>query len=424
MGVKIFSKKVILNLCLIVILVGVFIFIDTGKDKTPISFDLVAQNLVSPVSLTESPDGTDRLFVVDRVGLVRIIDSNGNLLEEPLLDLREKMVELRPNFDERGLLGFALHPEFKDNGRVFVYYSIPLRLIGPKGWDHTSRISEFKVEGDKINLSSERILLEIDEPSFNHNGGHLSFGNDSYLYISVGDGGGSDDVGIGHSEKGNGQDTSTLLGKILRIDVDNGIPYAIPLDNPFVGKSGRDEIYAYGLRNSFSMSFDKETGRLFAGDVGQNLWEEVNIIEKGKNYGWNIMEGSHCFSTENPDEPLSECSKTGYYNESLIEPILEYNHSIGLSVIGGFVYGGEDIPKILGSYIFGDWSSSFNSPKGKIMIAEERSNKWVVIYSKEIESFVLGFGEDEDGEIYLLTSDSVGPTGNTGKVYKIVQKEK
>ncbi|MCR4327074.1 MAG: PQQ-dependent sugar dehydrogenase [Nanoarchaeota archaeon] len=419
----VFSKKVIYYLAVMAILIIVYLLVNPGgeEQKTQTGLELVAQNLVNPVYLTEAPDGTNRLFVVDRIGLVRVIDSEGVLLEEPFLDLRSNMVELRENFDERGLLGVAFHPDFKDNGKFFVYYSAPLRVAGPNEWDHTSRVSEFIVEGNRVNISSERIILEVDEPSFNHNGGQLAFGNDGYLYISLGDGGGADDVGLGHPALGNGQDTRTLLGSILRIDVNKGVPYSIPMDNPFVGKEGRDEVYAYGLRNPFRMSFDKETGRLFAGDVGQNLLEEINIIEKGKNYGWNIKEGTYCFSIESPSEPPLECPETGKNNEELVGPILEYNHSVGISVIGGFVYRGKEIPEIQGKYVFGDWSNSFTSPKGKIFVAEEKYGKWEVTSSKEINSFLLGFGEDDKNELYVLTSDSVGPTGNTGKVYRIIK---
>jgi glucose/arabinose dehydrogenase len=284
------------------------------------------------------------------------------------------VVDLRTTFDERGLLGLAFHPDFNENGRFFVYYSAPLRLGAPEGWDHTSRISEFKMD------------------------------------------------------IGNGQDTSTLLGSILRIDIDAREPYAIPKDNPFVGKEGRDEIFAYGFRNPFRMSFDAETGELYVGDVGQNLWEEVDIVEKGKNYGWNIKEGTHCFSPESPDESPSECPDTGYNGEELKNPIIDYRNAgaegggVGLSVINGYVYRGTEMPELRGKYIFGDWSSSFKSGKGLLFIAEESGGEWSITDTIEISSFIQGFGQDLDNELYVLTSDSVGPARNTGKVYKIVQK--
>jgi glucose/arabinose dehydrogenase len=395
-------------------------FVSYKQNLDPITFELIAEGFTSPVKLVESPDSTGRLFVVDRTGIVKIISGN-ETLEEPFLDISNKVVELRTTFDERGLLGFAFHPDFESNGKFYVYYSSPLRNGAPAGFDHTSRISEFSVSKDdlnKANIYSERILLQIDEPQFNHDGGELIFGSDNYLYIAVGDGGNADDLGLGHSEIGNGQDTNTLLGKILRINVNGGVPQ----DNPFVGKSGRDEIYAYGLRNPFRMSFDDETGRLFVGDVGQNLWEEVHIVEKGKNYGWNIKEGSYCFSHESADESPAECLDVGYNGEELVEPILEYNHSIGLSVIGGFVYRGNSMPEFEGKYIFGDWSDNFVLAGGKIFIAEEKNNSWSITDTIKLNSFLLGFGEDENKELYILTSESVGPVGNSGKVYKIIKK--
>lgn len=382
-----------------------------------IELQLVEEGFNSPVELLESPDDSDRLFVVDRIGFIKIIGNDG-----VFLDIRDKMVELRSSFDERGLLGLAFHPDFRNNGRFFAYYSAPLREQGPEGWDHTSRISEFKVSDDpnKAAIDSEKIIMEIDEPQFNHDGGQLLFGPDDYLYIAVGDGGNADDVGLGHTgDIGNAQDTSNLLGSILRIDVDNGEPYAIPEDNPFVGKEGRDEIYAYGLRNPYRMSFDKTTDRLFAGDVGQNVWEEVNIIEKGKNYGWNIKEGTHCFNTENPNESPEECT----YNGELVDPILEYNHDFGISVIGGFVYIGNSMPELQGKYVFGDWSTNFVTGNGLLFIAEEINNKWNITETIELDSFLLGFGQDAENEIYVLTTDSTGPTGNTGMVYKIISNE-
>jgi glucose/arabinose dehydrogenase len=392
------------------------------QETAPEILELVADGFTAPVGLVPSPDETGRLFVVDQVGIIKIIKNN-QVLEEPFLDLRGRMVELRDSFDERGLLGLAFHPDFINNGRIFVYYSAPLRQGAPEGWDHTSRISEFKIsEENKADLSTERIILEIDEPQFNHDGGQLLFGPDGYLYVSVGDGGQADDVGLGHPEIGNGQDTSNLLGSILRIDVDSE-PYSAPADNPFVGKSGRDEIFAYGFRNPFRMSFDSETDELFVGDVGQNLWEEVSIVERGKNYGWNIKEGAHCFSPETPDESPDQCRDKGYLGEDLTGPIIEYKNAnaeggIGLAVIGGFVYRGQ-APEMYGKYIFGDWSSSFTGGKGTIFVAEKSDKEWSIISSENINSFLLAFGQDLDKNLYVLTSDTIGPTGNTGKIYKI-----
>ncbi len=401
-----------------VALVVLFFIINSSKKTGMLNLQLVADNFVSPVKLVESPDDTGRLFVADRIGVIKII-KNKKVLDEPFLDLKANLVELQENYDERGLLGMAFSPNFETNRKFYVYYSAPLRGGAPAGFDHTSRISEFTVSEsnpDKADLNSEKIIMEIDQPQFNHNGGEIIFGPDGYLYVGVGDGGNADDFGLGHPAMGNGQDLKSPLGKILRIDANGGVPS----DNPF-----HNAIYAYGFRNPFRMSFDRKTGELFVGDVGQNLWEEVDIVEKGKNYGWNIKEGNHCFSHESPDESPADCRNTGYNGEELVAPILEYSHTEGISLIGGFVYRGEKIPALYGKYVFGDWSGSFTSAAGKIFVAEPpaqgESDGWSITQTKEIDSFVLGFGEDKNGELYLLTSGEAGPAGNAGKIYKIVR---
>src|ERR687892_1944271 len=231
-------------------------------DPIDVGLKQVADGLTSPLTVIQPPDDSGRLFIVDQAGDIRILAADGTLLAEPFLDLRDKIVPLQAAFDERGLLGLAFHPHYADNGRFFVYYSAPLRDGGPEGFDHTSHVSEFRVSADpnRADPASERIILQVDEPQFNHNGGTVLFGPDGFLYISLGDGGGADDVGLGHVEDwyeanagGNGQDiTQNLLGNILRIDVDAGAPYGIPSDNPFTAKpgcaDGCDEIFAYGFR--------------------------------------------------------------------------------------------------------------------------------------------------------------------------------
>jgi glucose/arabinose dehydrogenase/plastocyanin len=405
-----------------------------GQESTSVGLQLVAEGLTSPVTLLSSPDGTNRVFIVDQIGVIRILTPDGELLEEPFLDLRSKMVKLRDQFDERGLLGLVFHPDFGENGHFFVYYSAPLREQAHKEWNHTSHISEFRVSPynkNKADPRFERILLQIDEPQFNHNGGQLAFGPDDSLYIGVGDGGGANDVGTGHPPVGNGQDTSTLTGSILRIDVDGGDPYRIPTDNPFVGRKGADEIFAYGLRNSYRFSFDLEgKHELFVADVGQNLWEEVNIVTRGGNYGWNIKEAAHCFDPDNPNESPAECPDMGLKGEPLIDPIIEYNHSIGISVIGGYVYRGRRLPEFYGRYIFGDWSTSFGKTDGKLFVATPVAagkglwpiEELFITTSKDgkLGRYLLGFGQDTQGELYVLTTERTGPTGNTGKIFKIV----
>ncbi len=406
---------------------------------TSIGLELVADGLNSPVVLASALDDSGRIFIVDRIGLIRVLSSEGDLLEEPFLDLRDKLVGLRGQYDERGLLGFSFHPQYAENGRFFVYYSAPPDEDTPAGWDHTAHISEFRVSRSdpaRADAGSERVLLRVHQPQSNHNGGQVLFGSDGYLYISLGDGGAAGDVGLGHPPMGNGQGFTTLLGSILRIDVDHGDPYAVPPDNPFVGQEGRDEIFAYGLRNPWRMSFDAGGEReLFAADVGQNLWEEVDIITGGANYGWNVKEGTHCFAPGDTDRSPDECPETGAHGEPLIDPIIEYGHpalpgGLGTTVIGGFIYRGSAIPGLEGRYVFGDWTSAWDRADGRIFVATRPlsgGHLWEIqdlsvatSDDARLGAYVLAFGQDSNLELYVLTSERVGPTGGTGKVWKIV----
>jgi glucose/arabinose dehydrogenase len=381
---------------------------------------------------------------------------DGTLTPEPFLDLRSRIVPLMPGFDERGLLGLAFHPRYASNGRFFVFYSAPLRAGAPAGFDTTSTIAEFRVSAANPNRAdpgSERILLQVDKPQFNHNAGTLLFGpDDGYLYISVGDGGGADDVGLGHvedwyaaNEGGNGQDIQqNLLGDLLRIDVDAGSPYRVPADNPFTATpgcaDGCDETWAYGFRNPYRMSFDLGGNHdLFVGDAGQELWEEVSIAVKGGNFGWNVKEGTHCFSTANPDVSPPACpSSVGAGHpragDPLIDPVIEYpNHhqpdGLGATVIGGHVYRGRALPQFSGRYVFGDWSREFEEPDGSLFVAKPRKQGlWMMQQLRVATSpagrlghYVLGFGQDPAGEMYVLTTDQTGPTGTTGQVFKLVR---
>lgn len=413
-----------------------------GVDKK-----LVAEGFVSPLEVLSAPgDMRKRLFVVDQIGKVWIVE-NGTTLPTPFLDLTSKLVPLNPNFDERGLLGLAFHPNYASNGRVFVYYQLPPRPGGPTtgvNWNNLSRIAEFRVlpsNPDQVVMASERTILEWDDPQFNHNGGTITFGPDGYLYIAVGDGGGANDVGPGHvpdwyavNEGGNGQDVEqNLLGSILRIDV-NFEPYGIPADNPFVGKPGMDEIYAYGFRNPYRMAFDPGGARLlYAGDAGQVLYEEVSIVTKGGNYGWNVKEGDHCFSTANPMMTLPSCPTVDNFGNPLIDPVIELNNwrnpagGKATTVIGGKVYRAHSIPGWHGAYVFGTFSQTPTTPDGELFIAAwQSSNDWV-FYEVSLASspndvgyFLKGFGQDSAGEVYLTVSSIGGPTGTTGKVFKLV----
>ena len=407
-----------------------------ASSKPKVKLELVAKDFTAPMEFFSANDGTERMFLVDQIGLVKIVQADGTVLDEPFLDINNRMIKLNAGYDERGLLGLAFHPNFAENGRVFVFYSAPLRSEADEGWNCTSHVSEFSVsesDPNKVDMTTEKVLLEVDKPQSNHNGGGIAFGPDRYLYIPLGDGGNADDVGLGHAPDGNGQNTTTFLGKILRIDVDNlneGMAYGIPADNPFVGREGiLPEIYALGLRNPWRLSFDTSgEGHLFVSDAGQNLWEEVDIVSSGGNYGWNIREGTHCFDTKNPNESPASCSDKSATGETLIDPIIEYGHDLGTVVVGGYVYHGHALPELEGKYIFSDWSNDFDKGNGTLLVATPSQDglwSWKEIEiaghpSGRVDSFIRALGMDEEGEIYLLTSDEMGPSNSTGKIFKIV----
>lgn len=420
------------------------------KVVTP-GLKLITEGLSSPLSVVEAPDGSKRLFVVDQIGKIWIVGADGNRLPDPFIDVSSKMIALNPNGDERGLLGFAFHPNYKNNGRFFVYYNAPPRPGGPiptANWNNTDRISEYKVSASNPNMadmSSERIILEENDPQANHNGGTIAFGHDGYLYISIGDGGGANDVGNGHAQDwytvnagGNGQDVdSNLLGNILRIDINSGSPYGIPADNPFVGKRGRDEVYAFGLRNVYRFSFDMGgSHQLFAGDVGQLLYEEVDIITKGGNYGWNVKEGTHCFNTDNSRVERPSCPSFDPDGNPLINPIIEFANvnnpagGIASAVVGGNIYRGKTFPNFVGTYIFGIYSQMGGQPNARVFIGRPvKSDVWtyqdLVLkdYLNNLGQLLKGMGQDLEGEIYFTTSGVPSPLGTTGKVWKLVNVE-
>jgi glucose/arabinose dehydrogenase len=406
---------------------------------TTVSFQLVAQGLTSPVCLVSPPDGSTRRFVVDQVGKIFIIDAGGVLLPTPFLDVSARMVALSATGDERGLLSMAFHPSYAANGRFFVFYSAPPGPTTPAGYSAQSHLSEFSVSPSNPNLAdpnSEQILLRVDKPQSNHNGGQLAFGPDGFLYAGTGDGGGASDVGAGHTPGlGNAQDKSQLLGKILRIDVDHGAPYTIPADNPLVSDpNARGEIWAYGLRNPWRFSFDTGGARtLYAGDAGQALFEEVDIITKGGNYGWNRREGLHCYDPNTPLNPPAACATVGADGLPFIDPIIEYPHSgaagalTGDAVIGGYLYRGSAVPGLQGRYVFGDLTTAFPATGGRLFVAEQASGgTWSLLSLTFTGSAIptgrllLGFGQDAQGELYVLTSAHGLPTGTTGQVHKIV----
>lgn len=406
-----------------------------AQDGGPaVGIELVAEGLTHPVDLDEAPDDSGRLFITDQIGVIYVMTEGGT--PQPFLDLRDRMVELDPGYDERGALGLAFHPDFANNGRFFVYYSAPLRAEAPPDWNHTSHLSEFTVAVDNPDAgdpASERIIMMVDQPQTNHNAGDITFGPDGFLYVPLGDGGGADDVGVGHTEGiGNGQDWTNLLGSILRIDVDGGDPYGIPEDNPFLGNDAvPPETWAYGFRNPWGLNFDTAedgtTSQLFIADAGQNLYEEVSIVEAGGNYGWNIKEGTHCFDPNAPDVAPAECPTTGPNGDQLTDPVIEFGHDVGNTVVGGAVYRGQAVPELQGQYVFAVWSTSFDFPAGTLLVAmpsETEGELWsmqpLTMTNAPEPMFILSVEEDANNELYVLTTLDAGPAGSSGRVWRIV----
>lgn len=348
---------------------------DRGSGFARIQLKEVARGLRQPVHLTHAGDGSGRLFVVEQAGVVRVID-RGTLSPQPLLDIRRRV----SSGGERGLLSLAFHPDYRNNGYAYVNYT------SRKGGLHTV-VSRFRrLDRNRLDPTSEKVLLKIDQPYGNHNGGQIAFGPDGYLYIGMGDGGAANDP------ENNGQNPATLLGALLRIDVDRRQPprgYGIPGDNPFVGKHGhRPEIWALGLRNPWRFSFDARTGRLYLADVGQDEVEEVNVITRGGNYGWRVMEGDQCTPDVDPD-----CDKSGY-----ALPIATYRHPQGFSITGGYVYRGDRIAGLCGSYLYSDYVTPVIRAlryDGRRVTARTR------LYSGN-RLAISSFGQDEAHELYVL----------------------
>jgi glucose/arabinose dehydrogenase len=401
------AKMNITRTLILTVIVLTASFSCSSQEKPTISLKKLATGFTSPVGMACPDDGTGRIFIFEQSGKV-IIYKNGTIVKTPFINISGRLDGLNIAYSEKGLLGMAFHPNYKSNGRFFLYYSAP---HSQKGFDHKSVIAEFKVSNDNPDIAVDKpvVIMEILQPESNHNGGMLEFGPDGYLYIGTGDGGGANDE---HGTIGNSQDKSNLLGKILRVDIDSKKPYAIPSNNPFLNQSGsKAEIYAYGLRNPWRFSFDRENGKLFCGDVGQNKFEEINIIKKGGNYGWRIMEGYHCFN------PPTNCNKSG-----LELPIDEYGREKGISICGGYVYRGTEIPTLKGMYVFGDWS-------GKLYLLRQKSSgAWERIEpgidgtgSNELKGKLNSMGQDINGNIYLLTQKMFGPKSPTGVLYKITK---
>lgn len=431
-----------------------------------VSLQTVADGFNSPTSAAVAPGVAKRLFVTDQTGKIWSVNlsSGRRALFGDLSPLLAELGNVVPGtkFDERGLLGLAFDPNYQHNGQVFTYQTelwqrpadfttepgvhANCRQYDPTFVPHPCQnvLSVWEVEDPtdadtRIDPSSERELLRIDKPEFNHNAGSLQFGPDGMLYLSVGDGGFGDDQGPGHVRGGNGQSLAPLnvLGKILRIDPTgsnsaNG-QYGIPANNPFVGAPGADEIWAYGLRNPYRMSFDTVTGKLWTADTGQNNLEEVDVIRRGGNFGWRVKEGTFLFHPGSPSSPEDSFVTRGDV-PGLIDPVAEYDHTgphetiNGEAAIGGYVYRGTAIPELAGRYVFGDYSHEADEgiPSGRLFTlgqsrhAAHRVRIVLVDGSADVPLFVLGFATSVNGELYVLANSTGTLAGRTGVLAQVV----
>jgi glucose/arabinose dehydrogenase len=388
----------------------------------------VAGGFNAPVKAVRSHGIDGSLFVVEQKGKIFRVDllSGDKTLFH---DVGSDLVSLSTTGnDERGLLGVAFHPQFANNGLFYTYQSEPVREHQDASVDfstvapdrlpqHRSMIVEYRADDPSCNsrIVKQDTLIIVDQPQGNHNGGDIAFDSSGYLFIALGDGGGANDQGPGHGLRGTGRDNTNVLGSILRIDPlgDNSVngKYGIPADNPFLLDSGEDEIFAYGLRNPYRMSFDADTDDLYVADVGQRKIEEINIVTNGGNYGWNWKEGSFSFYNPETGSYVSGVAAPGEPND-LVDPIAEYDHDDGFSITGGYVYRGSQIPVLQGRYIFADFF--------RRMFYLDAGNNVLEFLGDGVSDFVAGFGQDSDNELYALTRIDSTPAGMQGKLQKIV----
>jgi glucose/arabinose dehydrogenase len=436
-------------------------------DGPQLDVELVAEGLVAPLSLTFAPDGSGRRFIVDQTGLVLILTPDGRVSPTPFLDITDQVV-LQSAFDERGLLELAFHPEYASNGKLYVQYSAQREGVNicvdedglvpedPEGCplQYTRRVSEFVVSStdpNGVDLTSERVIFETQWPSRKHNGGGLAFGPDGMLYIGLGDG------GFIHGPDGGGsvfdvppalrfgdllaQDLTSLYGKILRIDVDSGDPYGIPPDNPFAGDDGvPDEIFAWGFRNPFRISFDSDgDGAMYVSATAETFFEATYRVTEPGNYGWAIKEGTHCFDRSTPFAPPETCASVGSLGEPIQDPVIEYlnfavedprsqvpGKGFGRASLGGHIYRGEDINWLRGRFVQGDFAVGLLD--GQILVANPTpsGHLWKVRPAFQFDpsdpvrsGFMKSVGQDADGELYAITGNFT-PTGLEGRIWKII----
>ena len=407
---------------------------DIADGTIGISTAEVASGFSAPLKAVKAPGINGSLFVVEQTGKIFRVDLETG--EKTLFhDVGSELVDFQDDFDERGLLGLAFHPNYASNGLFYTYHSGPsdvgsLTFTALQSPNHRSVVTAFRASDPSCNSTITKIknLLVFDQPEFNHNGGDLAFGPDGYLYISIGDGGGRDDEGHGSGGLGNGRDRTTPLGSILRINPtgsnSNNGRYGIPGSNPFVGEGNGvlEEIYAYGFRNPYRFSFDAQTGELYAADVGQDEIEEIDVVVNGGNYGWNRKEGSFFFYNPIDVPPTENDSgrRTGFISDvappsqpgDLIDPIAEYDHDTGSSITGGYVYRGSQIAGLQGRYVFADYFR-------RLFYLDDTNTILNFSLGSQIDDFITGFGQDADRELYILTNETFDPEDVTGKLLKL-----
>jgi len=422
--------------------------------KADIALKTVAGGMMSPVTGTVAPGDKDHLYIADQGGKIWAIDVRGGASKRLVADLSGLLVstlgKVIPGlpYDERGLLGLAFDPAFDHNGLLYTFTTEDPTAnpdfttqpgVTPAGGQTVIsqwRVLDRKAEHLMVDPSSRRVLMRVDKPQFNHNGGELTFGPDGMLYIALGDGGNADDQGDGHVAGGNAQSLApgNVLGKVLRINPHgrnsaNG-QYGVPRTNPFVGRAGADEIWAYGFRNPYRFSFDASSGRLLAGDVGQNDIEEVDVVRPGANYGWPIKEGTFLFDNGGAGAGFVTKQSPGS-PAGLVDPVLEYDHTApggvrcgqgapssacqGIAVVGGYVYRGDKVEALRGRYVFGDYSRAFAQPLGRLFVGKGSS----VTSLPDPGIAVFGFAQDSRGELYVLGNRTGLLAGETGKVLRI-----
>lgn len=425
--------------------------VPVSAEPTALELELVTSDLVAPIDIASLPDESGSRLILDQSGLIHLLTAEGKLQPKPFLDIRKRLRMLEDGFEERGLLGMAIHPDFSTNGQVYVTYTAPLAADAPQDWNYTRIVSEYRrstTNPDTLNTDSERILLRQHWPSRKHNGGALTFGPDGYLYVGFGDGGGIH--GVGEEVQFDAfsvpashllwdsfaQDLQTLYGKILRIDVNTGYPgYGIPQDNPFVGLSGRDEIYAFGFRNPYRISFDPDNkGSFFVTAVAETLWESIYRVDGPGNYGWPLREASHCFNRLTPLSPPTNCTdiKSAEPDYPVIDPVVEYPNmsvhregsavsvtGIGTAIVGAVMYRGDVFPSLKDKLLFADWSLDFIKPSGQLFVAQPSGGSmWSFEKATEFDTRIVALVQDRQ-DLFVLTNENFGPYGTTGKVFRL-----